>query len=202
LGESAWKALLQYVDKGGNLLITGPVNRDEHWQAVDRAHDLGLAAHSEPLVYHNAEIRVGGRPIALAFGQAQQNSLDSLRFDDGATLQEIPRGKGRIYWASYPVELAEDPQSVADLYAYVAAHLSLMPAFKAQRPVPHGILILPITCADAMIYVLVSDSADDARIAIQDNATGAQIDLTLPAEHAAMAVMGKRGKNVVAKYGF
>jgi hypothetical protein len=202
LGESAWKALLQYVDKGGNLLITGPVNRDEHWQAVDRAHDLGLAAHSEPLVYHNAEIRVGGRPIALAFGQAQQNSLDSLRFDDGATLQEIPRGKGRIYWASYPVELAEDPQSVVELYAYVAAHLSLMPAFKAQRPVPHGILILPITCADSMIYVLVSDSADDARIAIQDNATGAQIDLTLPAEHAAMAVMGKREKNVVAKYGF
>src|SRR4029077_19769123 len=37
LSETAWRALLNYVDAGGNLLVTGPVDRDEHWQIVHRA---------------------------------------------------------------------------------------------------------------------------------------------------------------------
>ncbi|HTW30879.1 MAG TPA: hypothetical protein VMD76_04320, partial [Candidatus Sulfotelmatobacter sp.] len=34
LTDAAWAALLHYVDGGGNLLVTGPVDRDEHWQVV------------------------------------------------------------------------------------------------------------------------------------------------------------------------
>src|ERR1035441_9847912 len=49
LGEKAWQALLTYVDAGGNLLVTGPVDRDAHWQIVHRAADLGLPSHVEPL---------------------------------------------------------------------------------------------------------------------------------------------------------
>src|SRR5579864_1216876 len=30
LGDSAWNALLKYVEAGENLLVTGPVERDEH----------------------------------------------------------------------------------------------------------------------------------------------------------------------------
>ena len=127
LGEKAWQALLTYVDGGGNLLVTGPVDRDEHWQIVHRAADLGLASHVEPLTYHNATISLGARSLALAFGQPQQNWLDSLRFDDGSTLKEIPHGKGRIFWTSYPVELAEDPHSTADLYAYITTRLNIAP---------------------------------------------------------------------------
>src|SRR5437588_2110024 len=32
LGEAAWKALLNYVEAGGNLLVTGPVDHDEQWR--------------------------------------------------------------------------------------------------------------------------------------------------------------------------
>ena len=116
LTEKAWQALLTYVDAGGNLLITGPVDRDEHWQIVHRAAALGLAAHVEPLTYHNAAIVLGTRSIALAFAQPAQNWLESLHFDDASTLKEIPHGKGRIFWTSDPVELAQDPRSTSDLY--------------------------------------------------------------------------------------
>ena len=54
LGEAAWNSLMKYVDSGGNLLVTGPVDRDEHWQISHRAAGLGLASTIEPLVYHNA----------------------------------------------------------------------------------------------------------------------------------------------------
>jgi hypothetical protein len=50
--------------------------------------------------------------------------------------------------------------------------------------------------------VLVSDSADDAAVNIHDQATGVQIALTLPGEHAAMALISRNEKRIVAKYGF
>ncbi len=138
LSETAWRALLNYVDAGGNLLVTGPVDRDEHWQVVPRAVELGLHAHVEPLTYHNATVRLGTRSVPLAFGQSQQNWLDSLRFADGSTLEEIPHGKGRIFWTAYPVELAEDLQSTAELYAYVTNRLNITPMFSQQMSSPQA----------------------------------------------------------------
>ena len=202
LGDVTWQALLRYVDDGGNLLVTGPIERDDHWQIMDRARELGVAARVEPIVYHNAEIRLGNRTVPLAFGQQQQSWLDSLRFDDGSTLREIPHGKGRIFWSAYPIELAEDAQVTADLYSYVSSRLSITPMFSAQAALPPGVLAFPISLADSMLYVLISDSADDAAINIRDQATGVPLTFSLPTQHAAIAVIGRKEKKVIAKYGF
>jgi hypothetical protein len=202
LGDAAWARLLNYVDAGGNLLITGPVERDEHWQERHRALDLGVKAHAEPLVYHNAELKLGERRISLAFGQQQQNWLDSLHFEDSSTLKEISHGKGRIFWAVYPIELAEDLQSAAELYSFIAARVSLGSLFSPLTPVPPGVLVFPTVMADSVLYVIISDSDRDAAISIRDQATGASLALQLPAQHAAIAVIGKRERRVIAKYGF
>jgi hypothetical protein len=202
LSETAWRALLQYVDAGGNLLITGPVDRDEHWQSVHRAVELGLQSHVEPLTYHDATIRLGERSLPLSFEQQDQNWLDSLRFEDGATFKEVPHGKGRIFWTSYPVELSEDLHSTDDLYAYVATRLNIMPMFTLQSPLPPGVLVFPTALADSVLYVLVSDSANDATINLRDQSSGVSLAFSLPAEHAAIAVISKKEKKVVARYGF
>jgi hypothetical protein len=202
LSEPAWRALLKYVDVGGNLLITGPVDRDEHWQVVRRAQEVGLKARVEPLTYHNAFVAVGEGSMLLDFGQQQQNWLDSLRFEDGSTLKEIPRGKGRIFWTAYPAELAEDPQSAAAVYTFVTNRLNLAPPFKLQSPLPSGVLAFPTLLADSVLYVFVSDAATDSEINLRDQTTGVSLAFTLPREHAAIAVIGKKEKKVVAKYGF
>ncbi len=202
LSERAWQSLVHYVDAGGNLLVTGPVDRDEHWQIVHRAADLGLSAHIEPLTYHNATLALGTRSLTLAFGQPQQNWLDSLRFDDGSTLKVLSRGKGRIFWTSYPVELAEGSRSTSELYAYVANRLNITPIFTEQSPLPPGVLVFPTALADSVLYVIVSDSAHDMAIRLRDQATGVPLAFTLPAEHAAIAVVGKKEKKLMAKYGF
>ncbi len=202
IGETAWNALLSYVGNGGTLLVTGPVERDEHWQIVQRCKALGIAAHAEPLVYHNADLTLGERRIAMDFGQQQQNWLDSLRFEDGATVKEIPHGKGRIYWTAYPVELSENLQSTTDLYTYVTAQLNLLPAFTTQSAIPAGVLVFPTFLADSVLYVLISDSADDTKINLRDRTTGVSLAMTLRGEHAAIAVIGKKEKKIVASYGF
>jgi len=202
LGEAAWNTLLKYVEGGGNLLITGPVDRDEHWQIVTRASRLGIAAHAEPLVYHNATLSVGTHSIPLDFAQPQQNSLDSLRFEDRSTFKEITHGRGRIFWAAYPTELAENLQSTADLYSYVAKRLSISPMFTARAPLPPGVLVFPTMLEDSILYVLISDSADDLSIQIRDNATGVELAFTLPSQRAAIAVTGKKERKILARYGF
>jgi hypothetical protein len=202
LSDRAWQALLNYVEGGGNLLITGPVDRGEHWQIIARATELGVRAHAEPLTYHNTTIHIGDHSIPLVFGQAQQNELESLNFDDGSSFKEITRGKGRIFWVAYPVELAEDLQSTAALYAQVTSQLNITPMFTAQSPIPPGVLVYPTILADSVLYIFVSDSADDAAIRLRDQATRVAIAFTLPAEHAAIAIVDRKEKRIVAKYRF
>jgi len=198
----SWKSLLGYVEAGGNLLVTGPISRGAGLQLLDHMQELGIPPHAEPLTYHDAAIRLGERSIALTFDQQAQNWLDALRFDDGSTFKEIPRGKGRIFWTAYPVELAEGSRPAADLYSYVASRLGIVPMFTQQSPLPPGILAFPTALADSVLYVFVSDSSSDAAINLRDQVTGAPIAFSLPAEHAAIAVIGKKEKKIIAKYGF
>ena len=156
----------------------------------------------EPLVYHNASLNLGGKALPLSFDQQKQTWLDSLRFADGSTFQEIPDGKGRIFWAAYPVELAEGTAAAAALYAHVASKLGISTDYDLASAVPAGVLIYPVVLEDSVLYVMESDSADEAKIDLRDKLTGAHLALRLPAQHAALALIGKQTKSVVAKYGF
>jgi hypothetical protein len=206
LSEKAWQALLQYAKEGGNLLITGPVEYDEHWQHAGRAGQVKLEAHTVPLTYHNASLRLKDRDVRLSFDMQKQTWLDALRFNDGSTFEEIPYGKGRVFWAAYPVELAEGTQAAADLYTYVAGRVGIEPLFElgaeVEATMSPGVLIYPTVLEDGVMYVMVSDAGEDTRIDLRDKLTGARINLLLPGQHAAIAVIGKREKAVVAKYGF
>ena len=125
-----------------------------------------------------------------------------MRFLDGATFKEIPYGHGRIFWSAYPVEMAEGTDAAAEVYRYVAAKVGITPLYDLAAPTSSGILVYPIILQDSVLYVLESDSADDADIDFRDQLTGARIALRLPAQHAALALVGKQTKAVIARYGF
>ena len=44
--------------------------------------------------------------------------------------------------------------------------------------------------------------AEDAAVDLHDAITGTRLTLKLPAQHAAMALIGKQEKAVIARYGF
>jgi hypothetical protein len=202
LTENCWQALLRYVDAGGNLLITGPVDRDEHWRNVPRIANLIPENSMEPLTFRDATMKLNGRLVALSFDQQKQFWLDTLRFKDGAPIKDVPRGKGRIFWAAYPVELAEGTTAATEIYGYVLGRVGLKPAFTLATAVPAGVLIYPIVLQDSVMYVMVSDSAQDVSIDLRDEKTGARLTVALPSQHAAIALIGMQSKNVIAKYGF
>jgi hypothetical protein len=202
LAETTWQALLHYVDGGGNLLITGSIARNEHWHRVLRAKDVHLQAQVEPLTFHNAEIRIKDRRIPLSFDQNAQTWLEYLRFQDGASFVQIPHGKGVIFWAAYPVELAQGLDAAASVYSAVLADLGIAPPFELKRSLSPGVLVYPTALQDATLYVITSESDDDSDIDLIDKRSGGRLTLHLTAQHAALALIRKSDGVVEAKYGF
>jgi len=202
LTETAWQILLKYANDGGNLLITGSVDRDEHWHVVSRMTELKLNAQVEPVMFHQAALNAGGHRVSMSFDQQKQNLVESVRFGDGSTLKEVPYGKGKIYWAAHPVEMAEGTEAAAELYSYIAGQVGVAPLYDLQEPVSPGVLIFPIALEDAVLYIMASESATDTKIDIRDKATGVRVTLELLSQHAAMVLVGKHTHAVIAKYGF
>jgi len=202
LEESTWQALLAYAKAGGNLLITGPVNRDPHWHRIDRTDALGFKASVEPLTIHNAVMRMKDQTIDLSFDANAQSWLETLQFDDGQQVKEISYGSGRVFWAPYPVELAEGEEPTASLYAAIRAEIGLSAPFDLKSPRVKGVLIYPTLLQDSALYVMVSETDQDADIDLIDKTSGAEIKLRLPAQHAAMALVHKTDRVIAAKYGF
>jgi hypothetical protein len=202
LSEASWRTLLKYVEDGGSLLITGPVERDEHWHGVSRAAELISGAQAQPLTWHNSQITFDGQPISLSFAQAPQSWLESLRFGDGSSWKELSRGKGRIFWTADPVELAQGEEGAQKLYSYVASRIGLQPQFEIHGSLSPGVLVYAMPLEDAVLYVMASDAAEDADIDLRDKASGARVSFHLPASHAALALLGIKEKTILGKYGF
>jgi len=98
--------------------------------------------------------------------------------------------------------LADGTEAAADLYAYVAGKLGITPAFDSVAPISPGVMLYPVMLQDSVLYVMASESTEDATIDVHDKLTGVRLTLVLPGQHAALALIGKQEKRVIAKYGF
>jgi hypothetical protein len=203
LTEGAWQLLLDYVAKGGTLLVTGPVNRDEHWQAVDRLTPLGVKAEVMPLAVRESQFScpLGKIAYPLSFpADVQQSSAETMRFADGQSVEVIPHGTGRILWAADPVEFAEHALPASALYA-CALHLAgVKPAFEDVKGLAAGVLAFPTVLENAVLYSFSNESLDPEPVDITDALTGAHIRFTIEGQRGAALLLDRQGK-VLASYG-
>ena len=198
LTEKAWQALLKYVNDGGNLLITGPVDRDEHWQRVKRAAELIPSATVWPLTFHNAVLTLNGAvesKIPLSFDLQAQSWLETL--NSSSVFQEVKHGKGMLFWAAYPVELAQGDTAAESLYSYVSSRVGLQPQFELLAPIAPGVMVYPLSLEDSVLYIIVSDNAVNGEIDLRDGSTGVRVTLRLGEEHAALILIGRKEKAII-----
>jgi hypothetical protein len=201
LSEERWQALLKYVENGGSLLITGSPARDTHWRLTQRLAALGLDAAVQPLTFRQAELDLGTEKLGLSFAFEKQQFIEALAFSNGKTFRELSRGKGRIFLASYPVELAEGLDAAAALYAWALRRAGIESPLEGKLPSP-GVLIRPAFMQDSILYLFVSESARDEDIAIKDKMTGADIRFRLQAQRATLVLLDKRTAKVIVQYAF
>ena len=208
LSEPAWQKLLDYVDRGGCLLITGPLEHDEHWGLAGRLDSLKEHAQLLPLALRESSLRLpgGGQPIELSFpATVQQSPAERLRFVDGAgddvTVRKIAHGKGKILWVADPVELTEDYSPATALYAWALAEAGVAPAYQQLQPLSPGVLAFPTLLPDAVLYSFSSESMDSSEVDLVDAFTHARLHFLLPAERGAVLLLDRATGKVLSSYG-
>jgi len=202
LTDKAWGELMDYVARGGTLLVTGPVDRDEHWQPVNRTADLGVAATVIPLAVRGSELRLpNGDSFPLGFPAAvQQAETWTMRFADGKFVETVPHDKGRILWAADPVEFAEGYTAVAALYRWALDQAGLKPVFREVERLSPAVLAFPTVLDDAEIYSFSNESLDPQTVDIVDALTGAHIHFEMQAQRGAVLLLDRKGA-ALASYG-
>lgn len=202
LTDKAWAELLGYVERGGTLLVTGPVDRDEHWQPVHRAEALGVKAMVVPLVVRGSDLTLpGGRSFSLGFpANVQQSETWTMRFADGQSVEMIPHGRGRILWTADPVEFAQGYTAVAALYRWALDEAVVKSSFREVEPLSPAVLAFPTVLADGEIYSFSNESHDVQTVDLVDAPTGAHIHFTLGGQRGAALLLNRQG-SVLASYG-
>ena len=202
LTDKAWGELLDYAESGGTLLVTGPVDRDEHWQPVNRTADLGVTATVAPLAVRGSALTLpNGSTYSLGFpAGVQQAATWTMRFADGKSVEIVPHGKGRVLWAADPVEFAEGYTAVAALYRWALDQAGLKPAFSEVQPLSPAVLAFPTVLDDAEIYSFSNESLDLQSVNIVDALTGAHIHFELQAQRGAVLLLDRKGA-ALASYG-
>jgi len=202
LTDKAWSTLLDYVARGGTLLVTGPVDRDEHWQPVDRMTDLGVKATVTPLVLRGADLRLpDGKAYPLGFpANVQQSETWTMRFASGKTVEVVPHGSGKILWTADPVEFAEGYAATAGLYQWALDVAGVKPAFTEVEPLSTAVLAFPTVLTGAEIYSFSNESPDAQIVDIEDALTGAHIHFTMQPQRGAALLLSRQG-GVLSSYG-
>ncbi len=195
---AAWQALLEYVAGGGNLLISGSIERDAHWRITQRLAALGVPAEPSSLLLRGATQQLGTDSISLSFGSQAQQGAEYLHFSDGATFHQIAKGNGHIFVASYPIELADGLDSAAKLYSWALTQSGIRSPFDGR--VPPGILVRPTVLNDSVLYLIVSESANAESLDLRDHATGAQIRLDLPPGSSRLILLDKKSGRSLAQF--
>ncbi len=202
LTDGAWSGLMNYVAKGGTLLVTGPVNRDEHWQPVDRSSPLGVEETVFPLAVRGSELTLpDGKTYPLSFpADVQQSATWTSRFADGKTVEVIEHGSGKILWTADPVEFSEGYSTVAALYRWALEQAGVQPSFREVTPLSPAVLAFPTVLTDGEIYSFSNESMDSQPVDIVDALTGAHIHFTMGAQRGAALLLSRQGA-VLSSYG-
>jgi hypothetical protein len=199
LQETTWQALLNYVKAGGNLLVTGPVDRDEHWQAKDRLKQLGIDATSTSLLYRSTEIHLDAETVEASFPIAAQRMLETAQLKNQQSYIEVRHGAGRVFVVNAPVELAESPQATVEVYRYVLSRVGIEPPFEASGLSP-SMLVRRRVFKDSVLYLFASESSESQNLDIRDKLTGARMQLSVPALRTEMLLVDRATGKIISTY--
>jgi hypothetical protein len=199
LTDKAWADVEARVRAGAVLLVSGPFSADAHGHATDRAQELGLPYTLAPLQLREETLRSPVGDTALVYSGSKTTMLDRAVLPDGKTWAELPLGKGKVLFSAFPLELNDNLQSVAEVYAYALKTAGVGATYTTEVKNP-GILICPTKLPHATLYVLTSET-ETMPVSFRDARSGTSFAGTLDAGRAALLLVGEKGE-LLASYGW
>jgi hypothetical protein len=199
LTEVAWQRLVARAQDGATLLVTGPIDFDEHWLPVPRLERFGLRTDIAA-VANEEDLELGDTTFRVSFRDLKVQRLEKAAVDGetGPRVATLPIGRGRLIWSPLPVELAVQEEPTAALYRYALDHASVQPVFSLEPDDP-GVLVYPAVHRDAVLYALVSELAHPQAVKLRDRVSGSSVEATLPAGGASLLLFGRDGQ-LLGKY--
>ncbi len=192
LTEVAWQAILDRVNNGAVLLVTGPFDGDAHMHSTGRGSAIGLNYETRALTERDNLIHFPGGVERLVFPGSKTTYLSRAVFPDGSNWAEKPYGSGKILFAPLPIELNDNLAAVGDVYRYALKAAGVAPLYKTTLTDP-GILICPTRYPDATLYVITSET-DQKAVDFTDLRSGKHLTGSLENGEAAIVLVGKDGK--------
>ncbi len=188
LTDAAWERLIELAEAGATLLVTGPVDADEHWLPRARLDRFGIESKITP-VAQREHLEIDGTIHGLSYrGDSIQRVEKAVASSDGIPrTHEVEVGRGRLIWSPLPVELAHGVEPTTALYRHALARAGIEPIFRLTEPDP-GILVYPVRFQNALLLGLVSELGDSRTVEIDAGQFG-PIDRTLPAGRAELALL-------------
>jgi hypothetical protein len=197
LNADAWVKLLVLAESGSTVLVTGPIDRDDHWLVTERLAALGVTATTAPVMPEES-LRAGGKLLRLGYRGDKPQRLEKGVVEGAAEpgLVVIQRGRGSILWSPLPVELAEDPDPTTALYEDALYRAGVLPAVRLASPDP-SLLVFPTVFHDTILVTLVAESDRTIDAALIHGATGTSVRATVPAQRAAMLLLERATGRVI-----
>lgn len=199
LTDKAWADIEARVRAGATLLISGPFSADAHMHADDRADRLGLKAMLAPLQQRDEVLHSPAGDALLEYGGLKTTLLDRAALPDGKTWAEISLGQGKVLFSALPLEMNDNLQPVADVYAYALKTAGVSATYTTEVQSP-GILICPTKLPHATLYVLTSETATMS-VSFHDARSGKEFTGMLDAGRAALLLVDEKGA-LVTSYGW
>jgi hypothetical protein len=197
--NAAWNVLLSAVRNGATLLVTGVIDRDEHWIPVNRSRELGLRATIAPVAQDEA-LSIDGVDVQASFHGDAFQRIDKEIVDDeeAAGVHAVPLGKGKVIWCPLPLETGSESDPVAALYRFALKQAGVRPVFSLDHADP-SVLIRPSIFARSVLYTLINESGQHKQINFTHLENQARITVPLPRQRAAHVIVDRTSGQVAGK---
>jgi hypothetical protein len=196
LNQKTWTALVQKVNDGATLLISGRFDEDPHFRPTNRPSDVGISYHPGQLFTRDTEIEWPAGKAELIYSGEKTDFLERAVLPDGKSFVDKQAGKGRFLFAALPLELNENLEAVGEIYRYALKVAGVKPVYSSDVK-NSGILICPTQFPHATLYVLTSET-DQTRLSFRDERSGKQFSGALQPGRAALLLVGDNGTTLAS----
>ncbi len=197
LNQKTWTALVQKVNDGATLLISGRFDEDPHFRPTNRPSEIGISYHPGHLSTRNVEIDWPQGNAELIYSGEKTDFLERAVLPDRKTFVEKQAGKGRFLFAALPLELNENLEAVGEIYRYALKVAGVKSVYSSDVK-NSGMLICPTQFPHATLYVLTSET-DQTPLSFRDERSGKQFSGQLQPGRAALLLIGDNG-SILASY--
>lgn len=196
--QKAWKQLLELVEKGSTLAITGYFADDEHLIPQDRLLDLGSQSIYPPIpVAPNERIQIDSKFYSTHFGGEKIQQVRRAEFYNDYLLNFSLNGN-EILWSPVPLEIGENLDAIKAFYDHAIKQAKLLPYFSLANDTP-TILVRPTEFEKAILYLVINESSNNELIELTHLPTKTKIEFNLNAGQTNLIFVDKVTGKVLSK---